>query len=223
LVFEPCFSDGALVGSRKGSGNFSVIARGKAAHAGREPHLGRNAINALAQFIVALNAFASSERGIAVNVGSISGGGPVNVVPDLAQCRFNVRVDTAQDQVVLEEYLARVTEGEKQGHGTSLERYGSFSRPPKPLDWTTLGLLQGVSECGRDLGLSIEWRPSGGACDGNNLAAAGLPTVDSLGVRGGEIHSPREYLVLDSLLERAKLTALFLMKLAAGDIIIPRR
>jgi glutamate carboxypeptidase len=221
LVFEPCFSDGNLAGSRKGSGNFTVIARGKAAHAGRDPHLGRNAISALAWFIVVLNSFASSQSGITVNVGYLNGGGPVNVVPDLALCRFNVRIDSTADQVLLEQYLARVTEGIKQVDGISLERYGAFVRPPKPSDGPTLDLLEHFAQCGRDLGLSLEWHPSGGACDGNNLAAAGLKTVDTLGVRGGAIHSPREYLLLDSLNERAKLTALYLMKLAAGEIEVP--
>jgi glutamate carboxypeptidase len=92
LVFEPSLPDGNLVGDRKGSGNYKVTVRGRAAHAGREPHMGRNAINALTRFIVELNE--ASENGITINVGYIEGGGPVNVVPDLAVCRFNVRVMT---------------------------------------------------------------------------------------------------------------------------------
>src|SRR5208283_1245581 len=82
LVFEPSLPDGNLVGARKGSGNFTVIARGKAAHAGRNPQLGRNAIDALARFIVGLASLAGSGDGITTNVGYIQGGGPVNVVPD---------------------------------------------------------------------------------------------------------------------------------------------
>ena len=84
LVFEPSLPDGNLVGARKGSGNFTVIARGKAAHAGRNPQLGRNAIDALARFIVGLASLDDSGGAITTNVGYIQGGGPVNVVPDLA-------------------------------------------------------------------------------------------------------------------------------------------
>ena len=69
----------------------------------------------------------------------------------------------------------------------------------------------------------MEWRSSGGASDGNKLAAAGLPNVDSLGVRGGNIHSPQEFIELDSLAERAKLSALLLMKLASGELPWPAR
>jgi glutamate carboxypeptidase len=223
LVFEPCFPDGHLVGERKGSGNFKLIVRGKAAHAGRDPHLGRNAITALAWFIVVLNAFASTEAGLTVNVGYLEGGGPVNVVPDRAECRFNVRVVTHRDQRLAEEFLGRVTEGIKLIDGISMELRGGFARPPKELDPASRKVFEDVIQCGRDLGLSLERHASGGACDGNNLAAAGLPVIDSLGARGAEIHSAREYVFADSLLERAKLTALLLMKLGSGEITLPDR
>jgi glutamate carboxypeptidase len=216
LVFEPSFPDGNLVGDRKGSGNFNVTVRGRAAHAGREPYMGRNAINALARFIVELNE--ASENGITINVGYVEGGGPVNVVPDLAICRFNVRVMTLEDQVFFEEHVEGLVKEFNQLDGISLELEGRFARPPKPLDGKTVALLDHIAECGSELGLNIEWRTSGGSCDGNNLAAAGLPTVDSLGVTGGGIHSADEYVAVDSLIERAKLTALLLMKLAAGEI-----
>jgi glutamate carboxypeptidase len=102
--------------------------------------------------------------------------------------------------------------------GISLELDGRFARPPKPLDNPTRRLLGYIAKCGDDLGLNIEWRSSGGSCDGNNLAAAGLPTVDSLGVTGGGIHSAEEYVIIDSVIERAQLNALLLMKLGAGEI-----
>lgn len=223
LVFEPCFPNGHLVGDRQGSGNFKLIVRGKSAHAGRDPHLGRNAINALAWFIVVLNAFASTESGLTVNVGYLEGGGPVNMVPDRAECRFNVRAETQKDRRRVEDFLARVTDGIKLIDGISMELRGGFLRPPKVLDSASRAMLEHVMQCGRDLGLSLEQHPGGGACDGNNLAAAGLPVIDSLGVRGAEIHSPREHVFLDSLLERSKLTALLLMKLAGGEITLPDR
>jgi glutamate carboxypeptidase len=96
--------------------------------------------------------------------------------------------------------------------------HGGFTSPPKPVDGRTEKLLSEVIACGKELGLTLAMRPSGGTCDGNRLAAAGLPNVDSLGVRGGQIHSPEEYLLLDSLTERAKLAALVLLKIANGEI-----
>jgi glutamate carboxypeptidase len=66
--------------------------------------------------------------------------------------------------------------------------------------------------------MKLQWHATGGCCDGNNLASAGLPNVDNLGVCGGNIHTDQEYMHLDSLTERAKLSALLLMKLASGQV-----
>ena len=218
LVFEPSLSDGNLVGSRRGSGNFVVMVKGRAAHAGREPHVGRNAINALAEFVVQLNSLPSGALGLTVNVGYIEGGGPVNVVPDKAICKFNVRVSNKEDQQLFEHHLESVKEKIGRREGISIESRGGFSRPPKPLDDKTRRLMDHFAAVGRELGLSLESRFSGGACDGNNLAAWGLPTLDSLGATGDGIHSSNEYVLMRSITQRAKLTALFLMKLGAGAI-----
>jgi glutamate carboxypeptidase len=222
LVFEPSFSDGNLVSARKGSGNFTVTVTGKAAHAGREPHLGRNAINAMAQFVVRLNSFPFHHNGITINVGYVHGGGPINVVPDKAVVRFNVRVPEPSDQTMVEEHILSAANEIRGIEGISIDIHGGFTRPPKPLDAKTVKLLGHISACGRDLGLDLSWSPSGGACDGNNLAAQGLTSVDSLGVTGGNIHSPDEFILLQSLPERAKLTALLLMRIASGEIEWPR-
>ena len=98
LIYEPSMPDGTLAGARKGSGNFSLLIRGKAAHAGREHHLGRNAIAALATAMTALDNLNQHSDNITVNLGRIVGGGAVNVVPDLAICHFNVRTVTHEDQ-----------------------------------------------------------------------------------------------------------------------------
>ena len=221
LVFEPALPDGALVCARKGSGNFVATIHGRAAHAGREPHKGRSAINAMARFILDLNLIHEDGPGITVNVGHVSGGGAVNVVPDLAQCRFNIRIATPEEQACVGRRLEVLVAQVNGRDGLSMALRGAFARPPKRLDDRTEALLNLISECGNELGLSLPWRSSGGVCDGNNLAAAGLPTADSMGVRGDHLHSTREVLYLDSLSERAKLTALLLMKLGSGEIEFP--
>ena len=223
MVFEPALPDGSLVGARKGSGNFAAVVTGRAAHAGRDPEKGRNAIHALAQFIVELKQIATRVPGATVNVGMVEGGGPVNVVPDLAIARFNLRINSSDQQKQVEEQLRRIGEAINSADGIHLQVYGSITAPPKPLDGPTVRLFEHVAACGSELGLSLEWRPGGGVCDGNRLAAAGLPTVDTLGPRGGNLHSAEEYLLLDSLTERAKLSALLLFKHAGGELDAPLR
>jgi len=218
LVFEPAFSDGALVSARKGSGNFTALVRGRAAHAGRAPDSGRNAINALAGFVIELQNVQTETKGVTVNVGFISGGGPVNVVPDFAIGRFNVRVETPEEQRIILTRIQEIAASVNEQEGITLELHGSFTRPPKTVDNATARLQSMVTACGCELGLTLRWRTSGGACDGNNLTAAGLPTVDSMGARGDGMHSREEVLYLDSLVERAQLAALLFMKLGSGEI-----
>jgi glutamate carboxypeptidase len=218
LVFEPALAGGALADRRRGVGNFTVVVRGRAAHAGRDFEHGRNAVVAAAELAVALHALNGATPGVTVNVGRLEGGGPANVVPELAVCRLNVRTSLPADEDVIRRELERILASIAHRDGITVELHGGFTSPPKIPDGPTRTLMSHVTACGNDLGLPIEWRASGGACDGNKLAAAGLPTVDSLGPRGGDMHSPTEYLLIDSLTERAKLAALLLMKLASGEI-----
>jgi glutamate carboxypeptidase len=101
-------------------------------------------------------------------------------------------------------------------HDVEIRVHGAFGRPPKPLDASAEKLFCLVQSCGAALGQEISWRASGGVCDGNNIAACGVPVVDTMGVRGGAIHSPDEYLIVDSLVERAQLSALAILRLASG-------
>ncbi len=217
LLFEPAMADGSLAGERKGSGNFTFVVRGRSAHAGRNVTEGRNAIHALAGLVVALRELPAYAPGTTVNVGRIEGGTAVNVVPDLAIARLNVRFERPEDEHPISQRLQQIA-AYFQHDGIRVELHGGITAPAKPLDDRTLRLLQRVADCGREIGVNICWKPVGGVCDGNRLAAAGLPVVDSLGVVGGEIHSDREYMLMDSLTQRAKLSALLLMKLAAGEI-----
>jgi glutamate carboxypeptidase len=218
LLFEPALSDGAIVSARKGSGNFTIVIRGRSAHAGRDFAAGRSAIVALAELVTELHALNARLPELTINVGRIEGGGALNVVPDLAICRVNVRSSAPGDEANFHDALSRLLATINARDGLRAESHGGFTSPPKVMDNPTSTLIEHVIECGRDLGMTLAARPSGGTCDGNRLAAAGLPNIDSLGVRGDHIHSPQEYLLLDSLVERAKLAALLLMKLASGEI-----
>ncbi len=224
LVFEPAMPDGGLVSTRNGSSSFALVVRGKSAHVGRDFASGRNAVHALAQLIVEAVAIPDELPGVILNVGKIEGGGPTNVVPDLAIARLNLRADNAAAQSEARARLESLVEKLGQRDGIRATLHETSSCPPKPLDDTTRRLLESVAACGRELGLpAIEFHPSGGVSDANRLVAAGLPTLDTLGVRGGNLHSHDEFIRLDSLTERAKLTALMLMKLASGELTVPLR
>lgn len=218
LIYEPAFADGGLAAARKGSGNFEIIVRGRAAHAGRNPQDGRNAIALAAELAVGLQALNGRRPGLTVNVGYLHGGGALNIVPDLCIVKFNVRTEIAADECWLHEHVDALLTPLQAREGYALELRGAFTRPPKPLNRGIVQLQELLSDCGRQLGLALQFRPTGGCCDGNNLAAAGLPNVDNLGVVGGEIHSDREWMRVSSLAERGRLSALLLLRLARGEL-----
>lgn len=218
LIYEPAMDGGALAGARKGSGNFSIVVRGRAAHAGRNPQDGRNAIVACAEITRYLFALNGAKPGLTINPGKIEGGGPLNMVPDLAILRFNIRTQAAEDEAVILAEISKILDGFRDRDGISMQLHGHFTRTPKPMSVQNQAVFDMVLACGQALGLSLAIKPSGGCCDGNNLWRHGLPNVDTLGVRGGHIHSEQEFILLDSLTERAQLSALLLMKLAAGEL-----
>jgi glutamate carboxypeptidase len=215
LTYEPsALPDGTLAGARPGSGNFSIFVAGRSAHAGRNPEEGRNALLAAAD--LALRLAEAKKDGLSVNPAKIDGGGPNNVVPDKAVLRVNMRPRTlalqAEAQAALDEAMAAVA----AKHDVAIRVHGGFARAPKPIDAEALKLLQLVKRSGADLGQEIGWRDTGGVCDGNNIAACGVPVVDTMGARGGAIHSDQEYLIVESLVERAQLSALTIARLASG-------
>ncbi|NNE58565.1 MAG: hydrolase [Hellea sp.] len=217
LTYEPALADGSMAGARKGSGNFALIIKGRAAHAGREHHLGRNAIAAMAEFTVALEALNGQREGVTFNMAKIDGGGAVNIVPELAIGRFNVRMLESDDMSWIDQQLRKLIETINKRDGLSAELTGGFTRPPKPMAPANAMVFDWVKTAGTLLGQDIRWSPSGGVCEGNNLWASGCPNVDTLGVCGGEIHSDREFVKLSSLTERTRLSTLILMKLASGE------
>ena len=222
MTYEPALADGTLAGQRKGSGNFTVVVRGLAAHAGREFDKGVNAVTALAEFIGALNALNGQKDGLTINPAVISGGVATNIVTDLAIMKFNVRMVDVSQQAWFEAQYAGILDTFNNRSGLTIESHGGFNRPPKVLTAANVKLFEILRGYGKEIGVDVTWKPTGGCCEGNNLAAAGLPNIDTLGVRGGKIHTSGEFALLDSFTERAKLSALLLLNYAVGNFELPK-
>ncbi len=202
LLFEPALPDGSLVRARKGSGNFDCWVKGRSAHAGRDLAAGRNAIMQAARLVIALTELNAPELGIQVNVGRISGGGPLNRVPDMARVQLNVRVESRETLRHTEAALAQLA-SQYSRDGFEVEIHGEFHAPPKIPDSQFYRLQKIVDRASALVGDPIQWLDTGGACDGSKLTAYGLANVDSLGPRGQGLHSPSEYCELDSLVPAA--------------------
>ncbi len=206
LVFEPSMDEnGTLAGQRKGSAKFTLVMHGKAAHAGRSFEEGRNAICKMAEIIGKINALNTQRPGVTLNIGSINGGEAINIVPDRCICKIDVRFPLQADIEWVESSLTQIVASIEPKTGFRCELHGVSERPPKIFDVKMEKLYNIVKKVGHEIGQEISWKPSGGCCDGNNLAANGLPNVDTLGAIGGKIHSEQEFILIPSLVQRAQL------------------
>lgn len=216
LTFEPAMEDGALAGARKGSGIWDIVFRGKSAHAGREPEKGRSAVWAACEMALKVEALMGVRDGVVFNVGSVDGGAAVNIVPDNAVLRLGSRAPDPDAAEWAEAQIMAALDDVLKRDGITAHVHGGFYRPPKPRNAAQDRLIGDVRETAKGIGLDLVFKDTGGVCEGNNVFAAGTPNIDTLGVRGGRIHSAEEFMVVSSLSERAGLAALILNRLADG-------
>lgn len=216
LIFEPSFPDGSLVSARKGSFNFTLVAHGKSAHAGRDFSSGINAISGLMGCLIKIEALNNPSKALTVNIGKIEGGGPVNIIPSLAIGSCNARVASIEDLNLFKKNLEQIIAEENRKGKAQITLHQEHERAPRAFDEAHLKLFTRCQQCAKALGCDLTWKPSGGVCDGNILSNAGVPTIDTLGAVGGNIHTHDEYIELDSLLSRSKIVALLLLELSKG-------
>jgi glutamate carboxypeptidase len=216
LVFEPALPDGRIVRARAGVGSLGLRAAGRAAHAGREPHLGRSAVAALAELVGRVEELTDPAAGTVATVTSIAGGLAPNVVPAGATAAVDLRARSAgdADRVVAAIRAAAAEVGARRE--VAIEIDGGFHRPPMAVGPATERLFAAYREGARRHGAAIDWADVGGGSDANLLAAAGIPVLDGLGAVGGGLHAPDEYALVASLDERAALAAALLARIAGA-------
>lgn len=211
LIFEPALPDGGLVLERPGSGQFMIECKGRAAHVGRDFTQGVSAVRALAEAVTRACDLADPANGSLVNVGPLEGGTTTNIVPDTARAWGNIRYFSAAAESTLTQELRAMNANGGRLPSTRVELV--LNRPAKPKTPAVERLAFLARECAESLGQSLPFGTTGGVCDGNNLQAGGLPTIDTLGVRGGGLHTTQEWIDLDSLVQRAQLAALLMSRI----------
>lgn len=207
FVLEPAFGPaGQLKTARKAVGEFTIVVRGRAAHAGLSPGEGASAILELSHQIQQLFALNDPARGVSVNVGTIDGGIRPNVVAPEVRAQVDVRAPTSVDVVRLEAAIRGLAPATA---GTSIEVTGGFHSPPLERTPRNQQLWQRALQAAQALGVSIEDAAVGGASDGNTLSQF-TATLDGLGAVGDGAHATHEFVVASRLPERAALLALLL-------------
>lgn len=214
LVFEPSLPGGALKTSRKGVGQFEMIARGVSAHAGLDPGKGVSAIRELARQIIAIDELQDPAHGVTVTVGVIRGGTRANVVPEEARATIDARANTRVDAQRIERVLKSLP---PQLAGARLDVTGAFDRPPLERGPAVITLFEIAKAVAAGIGITLDEGSAGGGSDGNFTAAIGVPTLDGIGAIGDGAHALHEHVEIDALVPRAAVIAGLLARLTRAD------
>ena len=213
LVFEPSLPGGGLKTSRKGVGQFEMIARGVSAHAGLDPGKGVSAIRELARQIFAIDDLQDPANGVTLTVGVISGGTRANVVPAEARATIDARAVTRADADRVQRAMRSLA---PHIHGAKIEVTGGFDRPPLERSDGVVRLFNQAKAVAAEIGLTLQEGSAGGGSDGNFTAALGVPTLDGIGAIGDGAHAIHEHVEIDALIPRAAIIAGLLARLARG-------
>lgn len=205
LVFEPSADGGGLKTGRKGCGTFQVVVSGRAAHAGLEPENGVNALIEAAAQVLEIATIGRPDVGTTVTPTVAAAGTADNVVPAEARISVDVRVESADEKARVEAAMAALTPTLADAR---IEILGGINRPPMPEAVSTdlFAIAQRVSP-------DVEGFHVGGGSDGNFTGSAGIPTLDGLGAVGGGAHADHEYVMVDTMPDRARLVAGILTEL----------
>jgi len=213
LNLEPGRPADGLVVWRKGSATAVVEVKGKAAHAGVAPELGRNAAMEAAHQILQLSKLGDAEKKTTINFTVLKAGDRVNVIPDQATAKADVRAAVPEEFDRIEKDLARVSANKlipETEVTTSLHR-GLPPMPQTPESDKLVAIAQGIYG---ELGRKLTVEGSGGAADASLSAGVGTPTLDGFGIVGGNIHTPEEYAEVESVAPRIYLLSRMIMELS---------
>jgi glutamate carboxypeptidase len=202
LVCEPPVAGGIVKTARKGIGDFTIRAIGRAAHAGLDPTKGINAIVELAHQTLRLAGLNDFARGTTVSVGVINGGTTSNVVPAEATAKVDLRFWDLEEGARIDEAIRSFT---PVLPGAKLEIEGKINRPPMRRTPEVAALYEQARGLAKELGFELGETSVGGGSDGNFTGAMGVPTLDGLGVDGDGAHAEHEHIVVADLPRRAAL------------------
>jgi glutamate carboxypeptidase len=203
FVLEPSAA-GRVKTGRKGTGMFTVAARGIPAHAGLEPEKGASAILELSRQIINLHALNNVPAGTTVNVCTISGGTTSNVIPEHARCSVDVRFTSADEAARIEDAIRRLKPYDDR---VSIEISGGTNRPPMERTAAVIDLYEKARQLAAGFEYDLGETQVGGASDGNFVAALGVPVLDGLGVAGDGAHTLGEHILISDTANRGALLA----------------
>ena len=210
LIPEPARRSGGVVVGRHAVARYTLVTRGKPAHAGLRLNEGRSAIQEMAHQIIAIDRL--SQPDCTFSAGVVRGGQWVNCVA--RECEAEL-LSVSTSETALARGRRTLEDLRPTAPGTEVEVVPGVVRPFWHAAEGDRDLHQIASRIAAGLGFELPGEASGGGSDGNFTGALGIPTLDGLGPRGDFLHTRDEHIVVESLVERGQLMAGLLMALGA--------
>ncbi len=211
LNLEPGDPPDVLTVWRKGSTSFQIDVKGRAAHAGVAPQLGRNAAVELIHQIQ-LSHWPTSGTGLTSNLTLMSAGTRANIIPDHASAVFNVRYRQRADLIAVDADFRKNALSLVVPDTTVTIKSGP-GYPPLSETSAVDELADRATRIYASMGMDLGRGGNGGASESALSQEGGIPALDGLGPVGGGFHSADEFLDLRTLTPRLYLLTELVMDL----------
>lgn len=197
-----------LCTARKSQFTFYLTVDGVGGHAGNDFLRGKNAIHEAVCKIEEIIKLTDLDQGTTVTTAVIKGGGHTSGIADHCEVVFDVRVNNEEEaKRILDSMYEIARRTYIDGTTTKLDHYRAKLAPLRETE-DVLRFFNLINKVAVESGFEPFGKIyRGGATDAGNIYAAGVPVVDACGIRGDFAHNKKEYGVLESLYDRAKIFA----------------
>lgn len=197
-----------IINGAPSSFKFSIEIKGKSAHAGIEPEKGINAIHLLAKILAELPTGRIDEE-TTMNLGKISGGMYLNIVPDLAIAEGEIRSHSQEKLENLQNLIQSKVQEIIESYPVKLEGLPSFKVKFKKIFQAFYlppsdELCQLVQKAGQRLGWEMTFKRHEGGSDANIFNEKGLKSL-ILGTGMQKVHTTEEFIKVKDLIKATQL------------------
>ncbi len=206
FCMEPARANGDMVSARKGVVVYTLVAKGREAHAGVQPEMGRSAVVALASRVCEIWKLNGLRPGLTVNPGIFRGGTAANTVAGEATCVLDLRVARTEDIEAFESAIQE-TLSASVIPDIEFDLTADVAMPPMEKTHSSQRLVDLAVQAAAEVGFPVTDTSTGGGSDGAYAASTGTPVLDGLGPVGGQAHSEREYVVRSTIVPRTAMLA----------------
>lgn len=210
---ETALVDNSLCTGRKGRIGCIVEVEGVETHAGNDFAGGINAIEEMAHKILEIQKLTNLEEGITASVSVIKGGRIPNAIPKNCKIDIDIRFDRVEDMDKIKQRVNDICAKTYVDGTTTNVQYIAQLMAFETTD-NVMKFYNFINNVCEENGFAkFGFKRLGGSSDASYLTIANVPTLCAFGVQGQWNHTEREYALVESMFERAKIISMIVLNL----------